>query len=65
MDQMMVDITDSNEIKVGSTMVLLGSDGDKTISPLIGQENLILFHGKFFVLLKIDYRKFKLIRHFD
>jgi len=34
MDQMMVNITDSNEIKVGSTMVLLGSDGDKTISPL-------------------------------
>ncbi|WP_288260130.1 alanine racemase [uncultured Prochlorococcus sp.] len=34
MDQMMVDITDSNEIKVGSTVVLLGSDGDKTISPL-------------------------------
>ena len=33
MDQMMVDITDSNEIKVGSTLVLLGSDGDKTISP--------------------------------
>ncbi len=34
MDQMMVDISDSNEIKVGCTMVLLGSDGDKTISPL-------------------------------
>ena len=34
MDQMMVDITDSNEIKVGSTMLLLGSDGDKTISPI-------------------------------
>jgi len=34
MDQMMVDITDSYEIKVGTTMVLLGSDGDKTISPL-------------------------------
>ena len=34
MDQMMVDITDSNEIKVGSTMVLLGSDGDKRISPI-------------------------------
>jgi len=34
MDQMMVDITDSSEIKIGSTMVLLGSDGDKTISPL-------------------------------
>jgi len=34
MDQMMVDITDSNEIKVGSTLVLLGSDGEKTISPL-------------------------------
>ena len=33
MDQMMVDITGSNEIEVGSTMVLLGSDGDKTISP--------------------------------
>ena len=34
MDQMMVDITDSNEIKIGSTMVLLGSDRDKTISAL-------------------------------
>ena len=34
MDQMMVDITGSSEIKVGTTMVLLGSDGDKTISPL-------------------------------
>jgi len=34
MDQMMVDITGSNEIKVGSTMILLGSDGDKTISPI-------------------------------
>ncbi len=34
MDQMMVDITGSSEIKVGSTMVLIGSDGDKTISPL-------------------------------
>jgi len=34
MDQMMVVITGSDEIKVGSTVVLLGSDGDKTISPL-------------------------------
>ena len=34
MDQMMVDITDSNDIKVGSTMILLGSDGEKTISPV-------------------------------
>ena len=34
MDQMMVDITGSNEIKVGSTMILLGSDGDKSISPI-------------------------------
>ena len=34
MDEMMVDITDSDEIKVGSTMVLLGSEGDKTISPI-------------------------------
>ena len=34
MDQMMVDITCSNEIKVGSTMILQGSDGDKTISPI-------------------------------
>ena len=33
MDQMMVDITDSKDIKVGSTMLLLGSDGEKTISP--------------------------------
>ncbi|MDA9683031.1 alanine racemase, partial [Prochlorococcus sp. AH-736-P10] len=34
MDQMMVDITGSDEIKVGSTMTLLGSEGDKTISPV-------------------------------
>jgi len=34
MDQMMVDITGSNDIKIGSTMILLGSDGDKTISPV-------------------------------
>ena len=34
MDQMMVDITGSSEIKIGSTMVLLGSDGDKIISPI-------------------------------
>jgi len=34
MDQMMVDITGSNEIKIGSTVVLLGSEGDKTISPV-------------------------------
>ncbi len=34
MDQMMVDITGSNEIKIGSTMLLLGSEGDKTISPI-------------------------------
>jgi len=34
MDQMMVDITGSKGIRIGSIMVLLGSDGDKTISPL-------------------------------
>ncbi|MBO8232706.1 alanine racemase [Prochlorococcus marinus str. MU1402] len=34
MDQMMVDITGSNEINIGTTMVLLGSDGDKVISPV-------------------------------
>ena len=34
MDQMMVDITDSIDIRIGSTMVLLGSDGEKTISPI-------------------------------
>jgi len=34
MDQMMVDITGSDEIKVGSTVVLLGSEGDKMISPV-------------------------------
>ena len=33
MDQMMVDITDSRDIKVGSTMLLLGADGGKIVSP--------------------------------
>ena len=31
---MMVDITGCDEIKIGSTMILLGSDGEKTISPM-------------------------------
>ena len=34
MDQMMVDVTDSNEIKIGDTVLLLGSEGTKTISPI-------------------------------
>ena len=34
MDQMMVDITDSNDIQVGSIMVLLGFDGGKSITPI-------------------------------
>jgi len=34
MDQMMVDITGSRDIKIGSTMLLLGFDGEKKISPL-------------------------------
>ena len=34
MDQMMVDITDSNDIKVGSSMLLLGSEGERTITPI-------------------------------
>jgi len=34
MDQMMVDITDSDDIKVGSTMILLGCEGEKSVSPL-------------------------------
>ena len=34
MDQMMVDITDADDIKVGSTMLLLGSEGGETISPV-------------------------------
>ena len=29
-----LELGEREEIKVGSTMVLLGSDGDKTISPL-------------------------------
>ena len=34
MDQMMVDITGSDDIKVGSTMLLLGSEGEQKISPV-------------------------------
>ena len=34
MDQMMVDITDSDDITVGSTMLLLGSQGGQIISPV-------------------------------
>ena len=62
---MMVDITDSNDIEVGSTMLLLGSEGDKSISPIDWADKVIAFLGKFFALLKIDYQESKLIRHFD
>ena len=34
MDQMMIDITDSNEIKIGSTVLLLGLEGGEKISPI-------------------------------
>ena len=34
MDQMMVDITNSDDIKVGSTMLLLGYEGGQSISPI-------------------------------
>ena len=34
MDQMMVDITGSDDISVGSTMLLLGSEGRQSISPI-------------------------------
>ena len=56
MDQMMVDITDSNDIEVGSTMLLLGSEAGIQISPIdwANKSNTIL--GKYFVPLKIEYR---------
>ena len=65
MDQMMVDITGSNEIKIGSIVVLLGSDGDKTISPLDWAKASNTIPYEILCSLKIDYREFKLIRHFD
>ena len=34
MDQMMVDITDANDIDVGSTMILLGHEGEQLLSPV-------------------------------
>ena len=34
MDQLMIDITESNDIKVGSTICLLGSEGEISISPV-------------------------------
>ena len=34
MDQMMVDITEASDIEVGSTMLLLGFEGEKVLSPL-------------------------------
>jgi len=65
MDQMMVDITGSNEIRIGSTMILLGSDGDKTISPLDWAKKSNTIPWEILCSFKIDYREFKLIRHFD
>ena len=34
MDQLMIDVTQSKDIKVGDTVLLLGSDGEESISPL-------------------------------
>ena len=39
-------------------MVLLGSDGDKTISPTEWARESNTIPWKFFVLLKIDYQEF-------
>ena len=34
MDQLMIDVTNSKDIKVGDTVLLLGKSGEKTLSPL-------------------------------
>ena len=34
MDQLMIDITDSNDIRIGDTILLLGQDGDQTITAI-------------------------------
>jgi len=65
MDQMMVDITDSNEIKVGSTMVLLGSDGDKTISPLEWAKKSNTIPWEILCSFKNRLPKVQVDRHFD
>ena len=62
---MMVDITGSNDIKVGSTMILLGSDGDKTISPVDWAKASNTIPWEILCSFKIDCQEFKLIRHFD
>ena len=59
------DITDSNDIRIGSTMLLLGSDGDKTISPVDWAKKSNTITWEILVLLKIDCQEFKLIRRFD
>ena len=34
MDQLMIDVTESNNIAVGDTVVLLGTDGNNSITPV-------------------------------
>ena len=65
MDQMMVDITGSNEIKIGSTMVLLGSDGDKTISPVDWARESNTIPWEILCSFKNRLPRVKVIRHFD
>mgnify|MGYP001233055325 CR=1 FL=1 len=34
MDQLIIDITDSNDIRIGDTVILLGKEGEQSRSPL-------------------------------
>lgn len=65
MDQMMVDITGSNEIKIGSTMILLGSSGDKTISPLDWARESNTIPWEILCSFKNRLPRVQVDRHFD
>ena len=65
MDQLMIDITDSNDIKVGDTVILLGKDGDKNITPIDWALKSSSITWEILCAFKNRLPRVKVNRHFD
>ena len=61
----MIDITGSDDINIGDTLIILGCDGGKCISPANWACAASTIPGEILCAFKIDYLGFKSKRHFD
>ena len=65
MDQLMIDITDSNEIKIGDTVILLGREGDQNITPIDWALESSSITWEILCAFKNRLPRVKVNRHFD